>query len=290
MKKEVNFYSEGCLIAAELYLPDTIQDDDCLAGIILCHGFAGIKELLIPAFAREFSKNNFASLTFDYRGFGGSEGTRGRLVPIEQVTDIRNAITFMQSLEQVDSTRIGLWGTSYGGAHVIPAAALDSRIRCIVSQLPFADGERVITGSMNPEEKEKFLAYLYRSRKKAVTKNRCMSLTPEKIIPGEEFKTFYEKTLKDFPQADVKLPITTLLETYEYKPEEYLKKVYIPLLLIAAENDTINPPGEAHRLYQKAGDPRELLVIDGAKHFDVYQGDYFRKASGRAVEWFKQYL
>jgi uncharacterized protein len=290
MKKEVTFYSEGSLIAADLYLPDIVRENEPLPGIVLCHGFSGIKELLLPAFAEEFVRHQFISLVFDYRGFGKSEGTRGRLVPSEQVTDIRNTLTFLQGLDQVDSNRIGVWGTSYGGAHVLTAAAMDSRIQCVVSQLPFGNGERVITGQMSVDEKEKFLHSMYRAWRKLVTKNKVLNLSPEKIIGGEEFKNFYEKALKKFPQADVKLPVTTLLKTYEYKPEESLKKVRVPLFIIAAENDTINPPGEAERLFREANDPKELQVIKGASHFDVYTGDYFNIAAGCAVEWYKKYL
>ncbi|HBY55858.1 MAG TPA: hypothetical protein DEG23_03485, partial [Coxiellaceae bacterium] len=78
-------------------------------------------------------------------GFGGSGGEPGRLVPKLQVEDIKNAISFLSSVDEVDSGRIGLWGTSYGGANAIVAASEDKRIKCLCIQLAFGDGERCIT-------------------------------------------------------------------------------------------------------------------------------------------------
>ena len=91
--------------------------------IILCHGFCGIQELLLPAFAEAFVNAGFAAVTFDYRGFGASEGERGRLVPALQIEDILAVSRWVQTQPQIDSERIGLWGTSFGGCHVFGAAA-----------------------------------------------------------------------------------------------------------------------------------------------------------------------
>src|SRR5210317_1955434 len=117
MKREVVFYSEGAKIFADMYVPEQCAEGDKYPVIILCHGFSGIREILLPAYAEVFSAAGYISLVFAYRGFGDSEGERGRLIPSEQVVDIRNAITFMESLEKVDEERIGLWGTSFGGAN-----------------------------------------------------------------------------------------------------------------------------------------------------------------------------
>ncbi|MCP5052161.1 MAG: alpha/beta fold hydrolase, partial [bacterium] len=143
MTRDVEFYSEGSRIKGVLYLPGNGEEESKPPAIILCHGFAGIKELLLPAYANAFSENGFAVLTFDYRGFGESEGEEGKLSPQLQITDIRNAITFVQSLKEVDAQRVGLWGTSYGGANAVVATAKDNRVKCLTVQLTFEDGERV---------------------------------------------------------------------------------------------------------------------------------------------------
>lgn len=76
--------------------------------IILCHGFCGIQPILVPAYAEEFTRAGFTTLTFDYRGFGDSDGERGRLVPAMQIEDIHSVIVWAKQQPGVDAARLGL--------------------------------------------------------------------------------------------------------------------------------------------------------------------------------------
>jgi fermentation-respiration switch protein FrsA (DUF1100 family) len=91
--------------------------------IVLCHGFCGIQELLLRRFAEAFVLAGYAAVTFDYRGFGASGGEQGRLVPSMQIEDIHTVVAFVTELPGIDAARVGLWGTSLGGGHVLAAAA-----------------------------------------------------------------------------------------------------------------------------------------------------------------------
>lgn len=82
--------------------------------IILCHGFCGIREILLPDFAEAFTRAGFSTITFDYRGFGDSDGERGRLVPAMQIDDIISVVNWAREQPSLDAQRIGLWGTSFG--------------------------------------------------------------------------------------------------------------------------------------------------------------------------------
>lgn len=143
--------------------------------ILLCHGFCGIRNVLLPSFANAFTEAGFATITFDYRGFGESEGERGRLVPAMQTEDIISVINWAEKQVCIDNQRIGLWGTSLGGCHVFNAAAQDKRVKSIVSQLAFADGEVLVTGEMNELEKASFLSTLNKmAEKKKISGKRCL--------------------------------------------------------------------------------------------------------------------
>lgn len=290
MKKEIFFYSESCKIAGDLYLPDHFQEDQKSPAVVLCHGFAGIKEVLLPPFAEAFAQNGFVSLVFDYRGFGASEGERGRLFYPEQVRDIRNAITYLQSVPGVDSDRIGLWGTSYGGANAIACAAEDSRVKCLTAQLTFGDGERVITSGLTPEAKDKLNATLTKVWTKAVTQNKSMALPPVQILTDEQSKTFLTQMIDKMPQVNTKIPMLFIKYTMEYKPEQVISRLKIPVLLIAAEKDSVNPPEESRSLLAKANEPKKLHMIGGATHYECYEGEKFQQASDQAVEWFKRFI
>ncbi len=288
MKQDVEFYSEGSKIKGILYRPD--NDKGKKPAIVLCHGFAGVKELLLPAYAGEFSRNGFFALTFDYRGFGQSEGERGKLSPHAQVTDIRNALTYIQSLPEVDPGRLGLWGTSFGGANAVTAAAQDKRVKSLCVQLTFGNGERVITGNLTKEEKEKLESMLNKIWTRAVTRNQNMQVPINKILTDEQSIQFYNKTVADFPGFDIKIPFLTIKETIEYQPEKYLDSVHIPIQIVAAENDKVNPVEESGILHEKANSPKELIIIEGATHYELYEGEKFKEVVNKQIEWFRRYL
>ncbi|HEX3048277.1 MAG TPA: alpha/beta fold hydrolase, partial [Bacillota bacterium] len=261
-----------------------------IPAVLLCHGFAGIKDFLLPAYAEAFAAAGFAALTFDYRGFGASEGERGRLNPTEQIIDIRNAITFLQTLPEVDPERIGLWGSSFGGANIIGTAAIDHRPRCLVAQLTFADGERMILGKLEAGEREKIVNTLKKASERQVLKNKTLSLTPDQILTDAESKDFFKKALETYPALQTKIPLLTLQWIIEFHPEELIRKIKRPILIISAENDLVCPAAESERLYEQANQPKELMVLKNTKHYDVYSGAPFSQSSRKAVDWFQRYL
>jgi alpha-beta hydrolase superfamily lysophospholipase len=290
MKKAVFFYSEGSKLAADLYLPDGQPNTSPYPAVVLCHGFAGIKEVLLPAFAEAFAQRGFAALVFDYRGFGDSEGERGRLIHAEQVQDIRNALTFMQSLPEVDGQKIGLWGTSYGGANALVCTAADQRVKCLVVQLTFASGERVILGPLDPAAREKLRHTLSKVWQKAVTQNKSLHMNPGQLLTDEQSKTFIAGLIEKNPKVNVKIPFMFLQHTLECRPEDHLAAVHVPLLIIGAENDTVNPVEESRLLFQKAQEPKEFCLLPGATHYECYAGEQFALASQKAAAWFGKYL
>ncbi len=107
----------------------------------MAHGFAAVKEMCLDRFAEAFAAAGLASVVFDNRNFGASDGEpRQEIDPWRQVRDYRDAITYAETLEETDPKRIGIWGSSYSGSHVLVAGALDRRVKCVVSQVPLASG------------------------------------------------------------------------------------------------------------------------------------------------------
>ncbi len=97
--------------------------------IVMAHGFSAVKEMYLDKFAEAFMQAGFASIVYDNRNLGASDGQpRQELDPWLQVRDYSDAITFARSLEQTDAERIGVWGSSYSGGHVLVVAAIDRRV------------------------------------------------------------------------------------------------------------------------------------------------------------------
>ncbi|WP_158780652.1 alpha/beta hydrolase [Pantoea sp. BAV 3049] len=257
--------------------------------IILCHGFCGIQQLLLPAFADAFMQAGFTAITFDYRGFGASGGERGRLVPEQQIEDILSVVNWARTLPGV--AEIGLWGTSFGGCHVLGAAARDPQIKCVVSQLAFADGEAIVTGKMSAEEKSGFIATLDKMAEKQASTGKEMFVAITRVLNDAESKAFFENHKAEFPTMDIKIPFLTVRETLQYKPQDNARKVSCPTLVMVAGADSVNPPEQGIALYDAvASQEKKLHVEDGAKHYDMYSGEHFSNIISQQIDWFKTWL
>src|SRR6266545_341123 len=136
------FYSDGIRLDADLCLPPDYREGERRPALVSISGYTGLKPLHPARFARTFAPRGYVSLAFDYRGFGDSEGPRGRLVPQEQVEDTRAAISHLETLPEVDPERIVLIGWAMGGGIAIAEAADDPRVRAVVAFNSVADGER----------------------------------------------------------------------------------------------------------------------------------------------------
>ncbi|WP_150466152.1 UilS family quorum-quenching N-acyl-homoserine lactonase [Francisella sp. SYW-2] len=289
--EKVNFTSHGCNISAQLlYKPENFDQNNKYPAIILCHGFAGFKEVLLPAYAEAFAMAGYVVLNFDYRGFGESEGERGRLVPKLQIEDIHSAIDYVAGLDFVDSNKIGLWGTSYGGANAITAAAQNDLVKCLSVQLTFANGERVITGDMSDEEKEKFLGMIEKMLAKKEKTGKEMMVPLHKVLTDEQSKGFYERYSKEYDAFDIKIPFLTVNETMSHKPENYIGDLRIPVLIVASDTDSVNPVEESHILYEKANEPKELMILEGISHYECYEGEPLQKILAKQIAWFDEYI
>src|SRR5260370_40618557 len=139
-KRTVNFFSEGARLEGDLLLPPDLKPGERRPTIVLCHGFTGVRSFFLEDYAKVFVSAGFVALIFDYRGWGGSEGEKWRLVPLEQVDDIRNAISFLEAQPMVEPERLGLWGTSYGGAGAPKVSGGYARVEGAVRQAGCAQG------------------------------------------------------------------------------------------------------------------------------------------------------
>jgi len=142
MLKPVTFYSEGVKLAGDLFLPADIKPGERRAGIVLCHGYTGVRSIYLPDNARVLAEAGYVVLTFDYKGWGDSDGAKTRLAPYSRVADVQAALTFMGAQPEVDAARLGIYGTSYGGATVVFVAAIDPRVKCVVSVVGIGNGAR----------------------------------------------------------------------------------------------------------------------------------------------------
>ncbi|MFP1556964.1 alpha/beta hydrolase [Escherichia coli] len=258
--------------------------------ILLCHG-SSIRNVCCLPLRMRLQKPGLRQIS-DYRGFGESEGERGRLVPAMQTEDIISVINWAEKQVCIDNQRIiGLWGTSLGGCHVFNAAAQDKRVKSIVSQLAFADGEVLVTGEMNELEKASFLSTLNKMAEKKKNTGKEMFVGVTRVLSDNESKVFFEKVKGQYPEMDIKIPFLTVMETLQYKPAESAAKVQCPVLVVIAGQDSVNPPEQGRALYDAvASGTKELYEEADACHYDIYEGAFFERVAAVQTQWFKKHL
>ena len=295
--RRVRFYSDGIELAAEIHTPAQLAPGERRGAILLCQGFAtaaiGKPYSALPEFAQHFIDQGYVAMIFDYRGFGESDGVRWRLVPQEQVADIRNALTFLGIQDQVDPASLGLFGTSFGGSNVVYAAALDERVKCTVSNVPVGCGQRWLRRLREGWQWRDFMGELDEDWKTRVVtgKSRQVPRTHVQWSTEPELQPRV-KHLEDNEGFCNELSLETAQAVIDFHPEDVVHRISPrPILFISAEGDVLTPNEAAEELYELAGEPKRWVIIhDVPDHFAVYEDPVRSIIAQEAGDWFARYL
>jgi hypothetical protein len=288
----VSFYSEGVQLRGDLFLPDGLAANERRPGIVLCHGYTGVRSLYLPDNARLLTEAGYVVLTFDYKGWGDSDGPKSRLSPYGRVIDSQAALTFLGAQPMVDPDRLGLYGTSYGGATVVWTAAVDPRVRCVVSVVGIGHGRRWMRSVRRPDEFADLLERAAADRVKRVMTGASELVERTDILLADRQSAELAAAARaGNPGAVSQIPLEFVDDTLGFHPEWVVDKIAPrPLMLITTDNDRLVPPDESAELYRRAGEPKRLVVLRGFGHYEVYTGDCFRQVMEHALGWYRQYL
>jgi dipeptidyl aminopeptidase/acylaminoacyl peptidase len=292
MKRPVTFYSEGVTLSGDVYLPDDLQPGDRRAGIVLCHGYTGVKDLYLPDNARVLNEAGYAAMTFDYKGWGQSEGPRSRLAPWSRVADVQAALTYLGALPEVDARRLGLYGTSYGGATVVWVAAIDPRVACTVSVVGIGNGRRWMRSVRRPDEWFDLLARADADRVRRACEGRSELVERgEILLPDRQSAELAAAARRHNPAAVNAIPLEYVDDTLAFNPEWVVDRIAPrPVLFITTDNDRLVPPEESAELYARAGEPRKLVVLQGYGHYEVYAEPAFGEVMQATLDWYLRWL
>ena len=244
----------------------------CRAGIVLCHGYTGVKDLYLPDTAAALNAAGYVVLTFDYKGWGSSEGSPSRLAPYSRVADVLAAVTFLGIQPMVDKGRIGIYGTSYGCATVVHAAAIDERVQCTVGVIGMGHGGRWMRSVRRPDEWFDLLERTERDRETRVLTGQSEFVDrAEILLPDRQSAALAAAARAANPDAVSRIPLEFVDETLQFHPEWVVDRIAPrPLLLIAAADDRLVPPEDCRSLYDHAGEPKKLVVVPGFGHYEMY--------------------
>jgi fermentation-respiration switch protein FrsA (DUF1100 family) len=264
----------------------------------MAHGFSAVKENYLDNYAEVFAGAGLGALVFDNRNFGASDGEpRQEIDPWQQIRDYRDAITFAETLSDVDGERIGIWGSSYSGAHVLVVGACDRRVKCVTSQVPLISGHRnarrLIRADMIAAVQGMFAGD---RRQRMVGEAPAMIAVvsndpniPSALPTADSYEWFTETAKMRAPSWRNEVTLRSVEMFMEYEPGSYIEYVSpTPLLMVVAAGDHLTVSDEALAAYGRALEPKKLMLLPGG-HFDAYVKD-FAVASGAARDWFVQHL
>ena len=296
MRSDVEFDAEGVILRGWLYVPDGAAGP--VPTVVMSHGFSAVKEMYLDRFAEVFAAAGLAALVYDNRNFGASDGEpRQEIDPWAQVRDYRHAITYASTRPEVDADRIGVWGSSYSGGHVLVVGAIDRRVSCVACQVPLISGHRnarrivrsdflAPVGGMFDADR----AARYAGEPPAmIPVVDADAMAPSALPTPDSYEWFTETGATRAPSWRNEVTLRSVEMFWEYEPGAYIGWVSpTPLLMVVAAGDHLTVSDLAIEAYERALEPKRLVVLPGG-HFGAYTTG-FDGASGAAADWFVQHL
>lgn len=291
-RSDCDFQSGGTRCSAWFYRPDGAHRPPI---VVMAHGFGGEKRYKLPEYAERFAAAGLAVLLFDYRHFGGSDGQPRCLISHHrQLTDWQAAVAHARSLPEVDNSRVGLWGTSFSGGHVIVTAARDPAIAAVVAQVPMVDvltcslvrfgfifniqalfhGTWDAIQSLATGRPHEVPIVAQPGAFAALNKPGCWEGFHTLLPPGEVFENH--------------CPARVMLTSALYRPTREAGRIACPVLIVIAEQDQLIPPNVIRRAADKIQHVEVLgLPVD---HFQHYQGADFDQVATHETEFLVRIL
>lgn len=295
--ENVFFYSDGARIAGYLFTPENWKPGGTpRPGVLVLAGYSGNTQADCTHMMKRLCAEGWFVFGFDYRGFGNSEGQRNRHRPLEQAQNTFDALTYMQTVPGIDPERLGIYGTSFGCANGIWVAAHDERVKCLVTSVGVTNGEHWMRSIRRPWE---WLAFkervLQEARQRVVTGKATLVPNGEIMLrdPASQRQRemhiaqghTFQSEERDLESAEAVM---------RYRPDWVVDKISPrPVLMIYAEHDNLVPPAQQLSCYAKCGEPKKLVKLLKAGHYDSYE---FRNTEmcqvvyAETIAWFKRYL
>jgi uncharacterized protein len=278
---DVEFTSQGVVCRGWLSLP---AGEGPFPLVIMGHGFGATREMKLAQYAARFVASGLATLIFDYRRFGASDGApRHLMVPRDEVDDWHAALAFARTLPRIDAARIALWGTSFAGGLVLVAAAEDGNVAATVSQCPLLDGRAAAiaiaryAGLWNMLRVSAHGFYdLARAAFGAAPHYMPIVARPGSVGAMTSADAWDGYMRLAPPNYRNEVSARTGLYVSSFRPIASVARVRCPALLQICEKDTVAPVAAVEKAAKQM--PRAEVVRYSVGHFDVYVGEDFERS------------
>jgi uncharacterized protein len=269
----VSIPSAGLRLHGALGVPAGVRPAERRGAFLVLHGFGGNCDstgVINPT--RVLNGLGYVTLRFDMRGCGKSEGEFGRIICLDQVEDLGNTLSFLAQHRAVDPGRIGVIGSSFGGAVAVYAGGTNPRVAAVVSNGGWGDGERKFRRQhTTPQAWAKFTGMLEEGRATLARTGKSLMVPRGEIvpIPARVEENLKRQNVQMLATNSVEMfPAETAQSMFDFRAEEVVGKIAPrPLLLIHAANDSVTPTEQSVEMFKRAGQPAELHLFSGLDHF-----------------------
>ncbi|MDO8070882.1 alpha/beta hydrolase [Janthinobacterium sp. SUN176] len=293
--------SAQTVIAANLFTPAGFDAAKKYPAIVIGHPFGGVKEQTAGLHAQKLAELGYVTLAFDASHYGDSSGLpRYTEVPGTRVGDYSACVDFFSNHPAVDPARIGVLGICGGGGYAVSAAQVDHRIQAIatVSMYDMGRARRQGLGdTLTYEQRMKTLAEVgeQRTREARGEPRRDIRALPESAGPDapeivREFLDYYATPRGQHPHSTSLYALTSLALMMNFFPFAQIETIAPrPLLMIVGERAVSAYFSED--AYARAAQPKELFVVPGASHVDLYdRPPHIAQSLARLDAFFRQHL
>jgi uncharacterized protein len=285
MRTRVTFESDSLQLSGIIGVPERAAPGRRLPAFVVLHGFGSNKDagnVLAPCNMLE--SLGYVTLRFDMRGCGESEGERGRVICLEQVSDTRNALTFLATRTQVDPSRIALIGSSFGAAVSLYTAGVDTRVAAVISSGGWGHGERKFRGQhRTPEAWARFTGMLAEGRRYRERTGKSLMVPRYDIVPIPDHlrKNVVANSIQEFPAE-------TAQSMFDFRAEDVIANVAPrPTLLLHSAEDSVTPTEQSIELFRRARQPTDLHLFAETDHFMFAEEN--ERVRTVVVDWLAKY-
>jgi dipeptidyl aminopeptidase/acylaminoacyl peptidase len=262
-EQDITFISDGLKLTGTISVPDGLEAGEKRPAFMVLHGFGSTRHAgNVKTPCAMLNKLGYVTLRFDFRGCGTSEGEHGRLICLEQVSDVKNALTFLQTHPAIDPGRIAVAGSSFGAAVAVYTAGVDARVAACISASGWGNGELKFQGQ-HGENYPRFLQMLEDGRAYKVRHGKSMLVNRYDIVPiPEKLRTHVLKG------SISEMPVDTAQSMFDFTAENVIADIAPrPVLLMHSAVDSVTPTQQTIRMFERSKAPTELHLFSGTDHF-----------------------
>lgn len=299
--KKVNFKSNNLNVVANMYFPENFDENNQYPAIVVNHPAGGVKEQTAGLYAERLATLGYVTMAYDASYQGESEGQPHNLEnPSSRVEYVRAAVDYFNTLDFIDDSRIGALGICAGGGYTIKAAQTEKRIKAVVGISAADIGQNFRkgwTGNQDEKDINPLLEQVAEQRKAEANgaPQKLVGFVPEEPTEDMDQETkdgweYYRTPRAQHERSINQFPFISFDRIIEFTAFDLVDKLLTqPVLFIAgSEAGTL---WQSENAYERALEPKDIHIVEGANHFDMYDKEPFvTEAVEKMNSFYGQYL